>query len=78
MYKFTPLIEYIGDLAAKSSVTIPVIVERIPLDGEQPLPLSAIRVGGGVIRVLPASVYESFWPVWYRWLSATNRVGDSR
>jgi hypothetical protein len=27
-------------------------------------------------RVLPASVYESFSGVWYRWLSTQKPVGD--
>ena len=33
MYRFTPLVEYIGDLAAKSSMVIPVRIERLSLDG---------------------------------------------
>ena len=50
MYKFTPLIEYIGDMSAKSSMVIPVVVERIAGGAPVERVAAAIQAGGKRLR----------------------------
>ena len=53
MYRFTPLVEDLGDLAAKSSVVIPVLVERLAVnEGPQPASGSVIQSAGERIEGL--------------------------